>query len=212
MLSRSAVAAASAARACAIGAAGSGRQRKYALTPTAARMTPSAMKRAGLRLAMYPPPSDDKRGHHREREIEDGQAPDTTPVVRHLPQAGAHLVDADDAVDREIRREYVTVGKNRIGDRFARPGKACHEKLRKARAEEDERRGLRVLEPGARGLAHEARRENEDRPQREQLQRTAERGKAIEARQHDEIERKRREVYGQVRDAAAEHGCERPAS
>ena len=38
--------------------------------------------------------------------------------MRHLPQAGAQLVDADDAVDREIRREYVTVGKNRIGEQL----------------------------------------------------------------------------------------------
>src|SRR6516225_3828550 len=77
-----------------IGAAGSGRHRKYALTPTMARMTPNPMIRAGLRLAMYPPPSDDKRGHHREREIENSQDPETAPVVRHLPQAGAHLIDA----------------------------------------------------------------------------------------------------------------------
>jgi len=76
------------------------------------------MMRAGLRLAIYPPPSDDKRGYHREHEIEEGQAPEAAPVVRHLPQAGAQLVDADDAVDREIRREYVTVGKNRIGEQL----------------------------------------------------------------------------------------------
>src|SRR5262245_40993141 len=35
---------------------------------------------------------------------------------------------------------------------FARPGKARHEKLRKAGAEEDERRALRLLEPGTRQL------------------------------------------------------------
>ena len=53
-------------------------------------------------------------------------------------------------------------------------------------AEEDERRRLRTLEPGARRLAHEAGRENEHRREREQLQRIAERGKAVDARQHDE--------------------------
>src|SRR5215475_1630159 len=193
-----------------IGAAGSGRQRKYPLTPTTTRMTPNPTMRAGLRLAMYPSPSDEKRGNHRESEREEGQAPEAAPVVGHLLQAGAQLVDADNAVDREIRREYVAVGKDGIGDRFARPGEACHEKLRKARAEEDERRGLRVLEPGARGLAHEAGREKEDRPQREQLQGVTERGKAVEARQHDEVERKRGQIDGQVGDAAAEHACERP--
>ena len=60
-------------------------------------------------------------------------------------------------------------------------------------------------------LAHEAGRENEHRREREQLQRLAERGKAVEARQHDEVERERRQIDGQMRDAAAEHARERAA-
>ena len=68
-----------------------------------------------------------------------------------------------------------------------------------------------VLEPGARRLAHEAGRENEHGREREQLQRVAERGKAVDARQHDEVERERRQIDGQVRDAAAEHVRERAA-
>ena len=47
--------------------------------------------------------------------------------------------------------------------------------------------------------------------EREQLQRVAERGEAVEARQHDEIERERGQIDGQVRDAAAEHARERAA-
>ena len=46
------------------------------------------------------------------------------------------------------------------------------------------------------------------RAERKQLQRIAERREAIEARQHDEIERERRQIDGQVRDAAAEHARE----
>ncbi len=39
----------------------------------------------------------------------------------------------------------------------------------------------------------------------------AERGKSIEARQHDEVERERRQIDRQMGDAAAEHGRERSA-
>ena len=39
----------------------------------------------------------------------------------------------------------------------------------------------------------------------------AERGEAVEARQHDEIERERRQIDRQVGDAAAEHARERAA-
>ena len=44
-----------------------------------------------------------------------------------------------------------------------------------------------------------------------QLQRVAEHGKAVEARQHEEVERERGQIDGQVRDAAAEHARERSA-
>ena len=47
-----------------------------------------------------------------------------------LSQARAELVDADETVDREIRREYVSRGKHRLGDRLARPGKTGQEQLR----------------------------------------------------------------------------------
>src|SRR5262249_58035573 len=114
-------------------------------------MRPSAMPTAA-RLAMCSPPLDERCGNHRERKIDDGQAPQAAPVVHHLTKACAQLADADDAVDREIRREYVTRSGHRRWDCFARPGKARHEKLRKARAEEDERRGPRLPAPAARPL------------------------------------------------------------
>src|SRR5262245_64387278 len=149
---------------------GSGRKSRYPPTPAAITTTPSAIMCAGRRLAMRLPPPDEKRGNHREREVDHGKCPEAAPIARHFPQAGAQLIDAHDAVDREVRRKYGACGPHGPGDRFARPGKAGQEKLRKARAEKDERRRLRMLEPSTDRLAHEARRENEDRRQREQLQ------------------------------------------
>ena len=135
--------------------------------PAARTMRPSAIKPADLRLAMGLPPLDEKRGNHRERKVDDGKSPQSAPVVRHLPQAGAQLIDPNHPVDGEIRREYVAAGKHGFWDCFARPGKARQKELRKAGAEEDERRSLRMLEPSTHRLAHEAGRENEDRRQRE---------------------------------------------
>src|SRR5262249_13260292 len=191
------------------GSAGRGRHRRYPPMPATTRIRASTMMPRTVRLAMRTPPLDDNRGNHREREIDDGQAPQAAPVARDFPQARAQLIDANDAVDGEIRREYVTRDQHRMGNCFARPRKARQEKLRKARAEDDEGRGLRVLEPGARCLGHEAGREGEQRREREQLQRMAEGGKPVDARQHDEVERERGEIDRQVRDAAAEHARER---
>src|SRR5215469_17995892 len=127
--------------------------------PATTRMRASTMMPRTALLAMRSPALDERCGNHREREIDDGQAPQAAPVVHHLTKACAQLADTDDAVDGEIRREYVTRSRHRRWDCFARPGKARHEKLRKARAEKDERRGLRLPEPGARRLAHETGRE-----------------------------------------------------
>ena len=196
-----------------IGGVGSARHSQY---PPAAATTNEAERDDAYGLApshaAAPLRLTRNGGHHREREIDDRQAPEPAPIARHLPEGGAQLIDADDAVDREIRREDIARGEHRLGDRFARPGETRQEELRQAGAEEDERRGLRVLEPGAGRLAHEARRQDEHRAEREQLQRLAERGKAVEARQHDEIERERRQIDGQVRDAASEHARERSAA
>jgi DNA invertase Pin-like site-specific DNA recombinase len=82
------------------------------------------------------------------------------------------------------------------GNGFAGPVEPRQEKLRQAGPKEDQRRGLRILEPGAGRLTHEARRQSEHRGEREQLQRLAERGKAVGPRQHDEIERERRQIDG----------------
>jgi len=109
----------------------------------------------------------------------------------------------------KIRWKYVAGGEHLLRNCFARPGKTGKEELREAGAEEDERRRLGMLEPGAGCLAHEARRQDEQRCERKQLQRLAERGKAVEARQHDKVQRKRRQVDRQMRDAATENARER---
>ena len=150
-----------------------------------------------------------ERRNRSEREIDNGLGPEAAPVARHLPQGCAQLINAHHAVDGQIRREYVARGEDRLGDCFARPGKARQEELRKAGSEEDERRRLRTFEPGAHCLAHEARCQHENRGQREQLQGLAEGGEAVEPRQHDEIERERGQIDGEVGDAASEHAGER---
>src|SRR5258708_39779685 len=124
-----------------MGEASARRHRTYPPAPAATTMRPSAMPTTA-RLAMRSPPLHERCGNHREREIDDGQAPQAAPVVHHLTKACAQLADTDDAVDREIRREYGTRGRPRRWERFARPGKPRHEKLRKARADKNERRGL----------------------------------------------------------------------
>src|SRR5262249_44715850 len=124
-----------------MGAGAPERHRTYPPTPAATRTRPTATMMTGL-LAMRPPPLDQEDGHHRQREIDDRQNPETAPVARHLPQAGAELIDAHEAVDREIRREDIADGLHPLGDRFARPGEAGQEELRQAGADEDQRRGL----------------------------------------------------------------------
>src|SRR5262249_45404548 len=111
-----------------MGAAASGRHRRYPPTPAATRTRPAVMM--GARLGMRLSPFDHECGHHREREIDRRQNPEAAPVVRHLPKAGAQLVDAHESINREIGRKDVANGPHLLGDRFARPGKPGHEELR----------------------------------------------------------------------------------
>src|SRR5262245_38379533 len=111
------------------GAGGAECHRSYAPMPATARLKPSAIVRMCF-LAMRRPPFDERGRYHGEREIDHGKGAEPTPVVHHLPQARAQLVDADDAVDRKIGREDRARGEDGPRDRFARPGKAGHEELR----------------------------------------------------------------------------------
>src|SRR4029077_10968940 len=113
---------------------------------SAMRTRPST---ACVRLSMQPPPHDDIGGHYREQEIENGQQPEPAPVVHNLREACSKLVDAHEAVDREIGREHVAGGENRPRDRFAWPGETGQEELRQAGGEKDKRRRLGAREPGA---------------------------------------------------------------
>src|SRR5262249_61655872 len=88
-----------------IGVAWPGRHTLYAPAPAATSSSPTAPTRP--RLAMHPLPIDEKRGYHRERQIAHRLASHPAPLLRHLPQAGTQLVHADDAVDRELRRDDV---------------------------------------------------------------------------------------------------------
>src|SRR5262245_44718743 len=144
-------------------AARSGRHRTYPTAPAATTRRPSAMMRRRLRLAIRMPPVDQMRRKHREQEIYDCQEPKAGPSVRHLPQARTELVDAHDAVDREIGGKDLARGEHRPGDRLARPGESGREELRQAGRDEDQKRHLWALEPGAYRLSHKTGRENEHR-------------------------------------------------
>src|SRR5919201_2341283 len=89
--------------------------KRYPPRPAATRTSPSAMIPFPARLTMRAPPLDQRCGHHRKREIDDGESPQTAPVVRHLPEGCAELVDADESIDREIRWKYVTRLQHRRG-------------------------------------------------------------------------------------------------
>ena len=80
-----------------------------------------------------------------------------------------------------------------------------HEELRQAGCKQEDGRVFRPREPGPDGLPHEAGRKQKDRSEREQLWKMAERRKAVDARQRDEIQRERWQVDCQVGYAAAEH-------
>src|SRR5262249_51168379 len=92
---------------------------------------------------------DDIRGRDGQREIDHGQEPEPAPILRDFGEACTQLIDADDAVDRELDREDMAGDEHCMRNRFARPGEPCEEELRQAGGEEDEGRRLRTLEPGA---------------------------------------------------------------
>ena len=100
----------------------------------------------------------------------------------------------------------------RVGNCFARPCEAGGEELRQAGCKQEEGRAFRPCEPGPDGLSHEARRQQKDGREREDLWKMAERRKAVDPRQHDEIKRERWKVDGQMGDAAAEHAGKRSAA
>src|SRR5215470_11627029 len=101
-----------------------------------------------LGMGQIPSLLDDMRRNDGEREVDDGQEPQSAPILRYFGKAGTQLIDADNAVDREIDREDMAGDEHCMGDRFGRPGEPCEEELRQAGGEEDEGRRLGSLEPG----------------------------------------------------------------
>src|SRR3981081_1674498 len=75
---------------------------------------------------------DGKRRDHGEREIGQGQTPQSEPIMRDLPDAGTQLVDAHEAINREVGGKNPTQRAGRVGDCFPRPCEAGGEKLRQA--------------------------------------------------------------------------------
>src|SRR5262249_40117140 len=84
------------------GGVGSGRDSQYAPAPIAITTRPSTTMRFEVELAKRLPPLHQKRGDHRQRKIDDREAPESAPIADHLPQAGAQLIDAHYTVDRKI--------------------------------------------------------------------------------------------------------------
>src|SRR5262245_11571726 len=74
--------------------------------PAATRAKPTAMTTSLLAIDL--PPFQEEHGHRCQHEIDDCQNPQAPPVARHLPKARAQLVDAHEAVNREIGGEDIT--------------------------------------------------------------------------------------------------------
>src|SRR5215472_11030362 len=79
---------------------------------------------------------------HGEYEIADRQEPETEPRMRDFPDVGAELVDAHDAIDREVGREQPAERLGHLGNGLARPGEAGHEELRQAGCQQKDGRVL----------------------------------------------------------------------
>src|SRR5262245_1019506 len=89
------------------------------------------------------------RGDHCKGEIDDRKAPKPPPIVRYLLQVGTHLIEANDAIDGKVCGKDIGGGLYQLGDSFTRPGVAGEKEQGEARTQKNERRCLRLLEPGA---------------------------------------------------------------
>src|SRR6202051_1407310 len=128
---------------------------------------------ARLALRMSLSSLDGKRRDHGEREIGQGQTPQSEPIMRDLPDAGTQLVDSHKAINREVGGENPAQRDGRVGDCFARPCETGGEELRQAGCKEEEGRVLRPGEPGPHGLPNEAGRKQKDASEREELRKMA---------------------------------------
>src|SRR6202011_5081568 len=113
-------------------------------------MSTSAIATMAARLVLRMSLSslDGKRRDHGEREIGQGQTPQSEPVMRDLPDAGTQLVNAHEAINREVGGENPTERNGYVGDGFARPCEARHEELGQAGCQQQDGRVFRPCEPG----------------------------------------------------------------
>src|SRR6202049_527245 len=134
-------------------------------------MSTSAIATMAARLVLRMSLSslDGKRRDHSEREIGQGQTPQSEPIMRDLPDAGTQLIDAHDAINGGVGGENPTQRDARLRDCFVRPCEAGGEKLRQAGCQEEEGCVFRPCEPGPDGLPHEAGRQQKDGREREDL-------------------------------------------
>src|SRR5215831_12136325 len=77
------------------------------------------------------------RCDQRKAEIDSAQHPQIEPIGPHLAQAGAHLIDADEAVDRRFTRKHPAHRVEERRDHLARPGNADEKKLQQYRHREN---------------------------------------------------------------------------
>ena len=139
--------------------------------------------RLNLELAMCILPAVGDGGDYREHEIDERETPEPAPIARDLPEARAHLIEANNAVDRKIGGKDIGGGLHKLRNGFARPRIAGEEEQRQACAKKNERRCLRMLEPGTYRLAQETGCQNKHRGEGDEVQRMTERRKAVDARQ-----------------------------
>src|SRR5262249_37331240 len=95
---------------------GSGRRSRVTTTPTATAASPSAIP-----MRLRDTASSARAAPQGEEEIDHRQGEDRQPVVRDLGEAGAHLIEPDDAVDPGFGREDVADRAHHRRDGLDRP-------------------------------------------------------------------------------------------
>src|SRR5258707_5224866 len=107
---------------------------------------------ACLALRMSLSSLDGKRRDHGEREIGERQTPQSEPIMRDLPDAGAELVDAYEAVNRGVGGEKPAERNGGVRDCLARPGEAGGEEMGQAGCKEEGGCGFLPCGPSSEGL------------------------------------------------------------
>src|SRR5262245_50083570 len=97
-------------------------------------------------LLVIPGPATKACRQEREHEIHTGETPQSAPVTGYFMESGAGLVEANDAVDRELDGKDRSGGEHGCWDSVTRPRKADEEERRHARRTMPESRVLWLRE------------------------------------------------------------------